>query len=232
MTEPNQPERPLPSGTKHCPYCAEVILSAAVKCRYCNEFLNRPLKKEAKDSQEDSKEEKNIDLPIEFSPSLWLLAPAFFKLAVVLTISYFLAFLNVDYWLKNLKFSDGTIQTFDKYRIIVGISIALAAVIVFLFKILKLKSIHYKISADRIEWTRGILERHVDNIDMFRIVDMKMRRGLFDIIIGIGSITLFTSDKTHPEFKFEKVSDAKHLYDIIKKLSLDSDQKRGVIHLE
>jgi hypothetical protein len=43
---------------------------------------------------------------------------------------------------------------------------------------------------------------------------------------------LTTTDKSDPEFKFEKVRRPKLLYDIIKKTSLDADSKRGVVHLE
>ena len=29
-----------PQTTKQCPFCAETILAAALKCRHCGEFLN------------------------------------------------------------------------------------------------------------------------------------------------------------------------------------------------
>ena len=90
----------------------------------------------------------------------------------------------------------------------------------------------YEITPERIEWSRGVLDRRVDNLDMFRVIDLKLRRSLLDCILGIGTISLITTDKTDPEFDFEKIRHCHRLYDIIKRSSLEADRQSGVIHLE
>jgi uncharacterized membrane protein YdbT with pleckstrin-like domain len=101
-----------------------------------------------------------------------------------------------------------------------------------LLKVVYLKMIYYEVSGDRIEWSRGILDRRVDNLDMFRVIDLKLRRSLLDCIFGIGTVALITTDKTDPEFVFEKIRGSRELYDIVKKASLEADRRTGVVHLE
>ena len=230
MDEFKQTQPPLPQGTKQCPYCAEIILAAAIKCRYCGEFLNKPIKNSPGEKPADEK--KQTGPLFEASPSLWILTPSFLKIAIAITVLYFLAFWPADKLLTQLKINPNEIAAIQKYRVIVGLSLMAAALLVYLFKIIKLKSTRYRVSTDRIEWSRGLLGKRIDNLDMFRIIDMSLNRGFFDGLVGIGVVVLITTDKTDPEFRFEKVGRAKQLYDIIKKASLDADRKQSVVHLE
>ncbi len=131
------------------------------------------------------------------------------------------------------KPGEGSFRRFiKKLRTTLGLGIIIVTSLILLAKSIKLKAVRYDITADRIEWTRGFLAKKVDNIDMFRIVDMKFHRSFFDSILGLGTITLLTTDKSDPEFRFEKVKGARQLYDVIKKSSLDSDRRTSVVHLE
>ncbi len=226
--------------TKQCLFCAETIQAQAVKCRFCGEFLNskkaRDLEEKLESNSTTSGEEL-IDDNILFAgkPSLFGLAPAVIKgmlflAAAYLMIKYPLEIIAANLLDLNLTYNQAL--TISGYRVIAGLGLATIVVLILLIKIIKLKMTYYEVTADRIEWERGIFDRKVDNLDMFRVIDLKMRRTVFDVIFGIGTVALITTDKTDPEFVFEKVRDCRLLYDVIKKASLEADKQNRVIHME
>jgi hypothetical protein len=229
--------------TKPCPFCAETIQAAAVKCRFCGEFLNTEKAKalqadpdaDPESSEQEQEQEEDDGILFAGRPSLWGMASAVVKGIIVLAFAWLLIRLPLESYansLLNLKLTATQAFAISRYRMITGGAIGALVILILLLKALKLKMIYYEVSADRIEWSRGILDRRVDNVDMFRVVDLKMRRSLLDCILGVGTIELITTDKTDPEFEFEKIQDCRYLYDVIKKASLDADRKTGVVHLE
>jgi hypothetical protein len=264
-----------PPKTKQCPFCAETIQAAAVKCRFCNEFLNsnkaRALQA-GQTSYADPDNAQNTADRILFvgRPSLLAMTGLAIRGLLFLAIAAFLIRYPIEELSifqqpepiatpivtspetdaappapdpaitetaaakvsSKLALNEQQLVLFRRYRIIAGYGLASLVILILLIKMANLKATSYEVSADRIEWSRGLLDRKVDNLDMFRIIDLKLRRSLLDCIVGIGTVTVITTDKTDPEFDFEKIRNPRRLYDVIKKASLDADRRSSTVHLE
>ena len=134
--------------------------------------------------------------------------------------------------LSHFALTEQQVLIFKKCRLTAGISLWILVLLVVLLKMLRLKMMFYEVTADRIEYSRGILDRRVDNLDMFRVVDLRLRRSLLDCMLGIGTVSLVTTDKSDPQFTFKKVRHSRELYNVIKQASLQADQKQRVVHLQ
>ncbi len=96
-----------------------------------------------------------------------------------------------------------------------------------LYKLLVLKTMAYSLSTQRLEYTRGILHRRRDQLELVRIRDITSNRTLMDRLLGIGTVILDTVDRSHPEFRIQAQPNVYELSDWLHKLNAAERQRLG-----
>ncbi len=76
----------------------------------------------------------------------------------------------------------------------------------------------YSIRDQRLYYSKGLFNTTEDELLLYRILDVKLNRTLGDKLVGVGTITLYTADKTTPELKLERVKKSKDVRDLISKM--------------
>ncbi|MBM3461807.1 MAG: PH domain-containing protein, partial [Armatimonadetes bacterium] len=72
---------------------------------------------------------------------------------------------------------------------------------------LKQRSIHYRITTERITITSGLFSRESEDIQLVRIEDVQYKQGFFQRMLGVGTLLLISTDKTQRDLFIYGVAD-------------------------
>jgi len=190
---------------KNCPHCAERILEAARKCRYCDEPLNKAPDGDSEgqtspeqqvSNQAIADDARKIEFVYRVSTSQW---DNFFKYLVCLIVATLAAGVYL-------------IPTLRPYASIVFGSVLIIDFIVIFLIYFGTRSSRCLVGPDRVELHAGVFTRQIDWISLASIQDMQLRQGFIQRALNIGTIMIKSMDETTPLLELYQIPKAGKIF--------------------
>lgn len=190
-----------------CPDCQREISTLAPSCPHCGRPTAAAL----------TQTPTTPPLP-QHEETLWRGTPAWALLAghiagialtliVVPLITYFAAKRALDLESGERIISTGWLIT---------AAIVIIQVIVFAVALLRLRSTVYTITNQRVMIETGLLTKALSEIDLRYVDDTQFIQSFTQRILGIGNVTLVSSDKTTPVYVLRSIRDPRNVREMIR----------------
>ena len=98
--------------------------------------------------------------------------------------------------------------------------------LVLLAEWIKLRSTSYTVTNQRVQIEKGIFAKSVEEIDLRYVEDSTFGQNVMERILGIGSVTLLSSDKTTPKYVLRSVRDPRGLREMIRTQAYQTSQRQ------
>lgn len=103
---------------------------------------------------------------------------------------------------------------------------------ILLWQWLVIRNTIYELTTERLKLRRGVLNKELDEVELYRVRDYKLERPFFLRIFGLGNIMLQTSDRSHPRVRLRAVRDGERLYEQLRGAVEQSRATKGVRELD
>jgi membrane protein YdbS with pleckstrin-like domain len=115
------------------------------------------------------------------------------------------------------------------YIPVLGVLVAAALVVV---PVLLIRSTRYRVTSYRIDYERGLLSKTIDTLELWHIDDIKFHQSFLNRLLGIGQITVISSDDTTPQLVLQAIPGPRPVFDAMKQRIITVKRQRGVIKLD
>jgi uncharacterized membrane protein YdbT with pleckstrin-like domain len=103
---------------------------------------------------------------------------------------------------------------------------------ILLWQWLVIRNTVYELTSERLKLRRGVLNKHLDEVELYRVRDYKLEQPFFMRLFGLGHILLQTSDRSHPSLRLRAIRDGERIYERIRAAVEECRATKGVRELD
>ncbi len=90
----------------------------------------------------------------------------------------------------------------------------------------RLKTTMYTVTTQRVTIERGLTTKSVEDIDLRYIDDTQFRQSFIQRVLGIGSVTIISSDKSSPTYVLHGIPDPRSVRELIRTNAYQVSQRQ------
>jgi hypothetical protein len=113
-----------------------------------------------------------------------------------------------------------------------GLPLFLAGAIMLGYVYLWLRGLRYRITSRLIEREQGVFAKRVDSLDLARAKDVQLVQSLPDRLLRIGTLEVFSSDRTDPVLRLEALPRPRPIYEQLRDAVIRISRQRGVMPMD
>ena len=92
--------------------------------------------------------------------------------------------------------------------------------------------LRYELTSQRIRIYRGVFGNRIEEIELIRVKDSKVKQHMGERMLNIGDVTIFSADPSTPEIILENVHDPIEVREMLRKAVMDEKARRGLYYRE
>lgn len=90
----------------------------------------------------------------------------------------------------------------------------------------------YRLYQDSLEVESGLVARSIENLQLFRVRDLRLRQSVLGRVLGVGDVAVTSTDQSTPHLIVRGVEGPRALYDTLRELVARSQATRRTMIVE
>ena len=87
----------------------------------------------------------------------------------------------------------------------------------------------YTLTGEKLIVEDGFLHQHLDEVRLYRIRDVGLNRSMRERLLGLGSISIASTDQTMGNFSIERVRDSRQVMNLLSEL-VEENRRRNYVY--